>query len=300
MKLHVFDIPDDPAQLPRWLEEHLVGPDLAELVAELSAVHGLRASASLHEVLGGRREEVLSQGLAALPQEALRSFLRQPHLLLELQEIVLTEGGPYWDELSSPALVFRGQLERGRERFQAFLEGEDREEGSERRAVVLRPVVAWYRRPWVVSMATAAAMLVGVGTYHWSRPPADAPLAAAPTGWGWTSPAALPADVPADVYLTRLADAAEEWFKKRPEEPVALATRLAEFRQGCSVLLLAKHEPLAAEDRQWLLERCRLWARKLHNHLVAVEVGRDPLEVRAEADETVNQLIAALRERARG
>lgn len=300
MKLHAFDIPDDPARLSRWLEEQLVGLDLIELVAELSAVHGTSVPASLREVLDGRREDVLSRGLAALPPETLRLFLLQPRLLLELQDLVLMEGGPYWDELGRLSPAFRDQLARGRDRLRAFLEGEDCEEVSERGVLALRPATAWYRRPWVVSLATAAAVLAGVGAYQWSRPPAEVSLATAPTGWGWTRPDALPADVPAEVYLTRLADAAEEWFKKRPDDPVALAARIAEFRQGCSVLLLAKHEPLPAEDRQWLLDRCRLWARKLHNHLVAVEVGRDPGEVRAEADETVHQLIAALRERARG
>ena len=68
-----------------------------------------------------------------------------------------------------------------------------------------------------------------------------------------------------------LPSAASDWFKKRPEEPAAVAKRITEFRQGCSMLILAKHAPLSPEDRQWLVERCRLWARKLDDHLVALE-----------------------------
>ena len=43
----------------------------------------------------------LERGLHALPPHALRQLLRQPHLLLELQELVLSAGSPYWDRLTS-------------------------------------------------------------------------------------------------------------------------------------------------------------------------------------------------------
>ncbi len=39
MTLVMADIPDDPAALPAWLDERLVGLDLGALVAELEAVH---------------------------------------------------------------------------------------------------------------------------------------------------------------------------------------------------------------------------------------------------------------------
>ena len=37
MTLHTLTIPDDPAELPRWLERRLVAPDFGRFVAELSA-----------------------------------------------------------------------------------------------------------------------------------------------------------------------------------------------------------------------------------------------------------------------
>lgn len=98
MKLHTFDIPDDPALLPRWLEQHLMGLDLARLVTELGVLGGARdePSASLAEVLGEQRHGVLHTGLGALAQTQLRRLIRQPQLLLELQRLVLDEGGDYW------------------------------------------------------------------------------------------------------------------------------------------------------------------------------------------------------------
>jgi hypothetical protein len=156
----------------------------------------------------------------------------------------------------------------------------------------------------VVSLATAAAVLLAVYLPGWLAPkpaepggPGPAAVATAPprAGWGWDRPDALPADaLPADVppadYLNRLADAAEEWFKKRPEDAPALARRLNEFRQGCSTLILAQHKPLADMDRPWLAERCRAWATKLDKALSDVESGRDVAQVRAEADETARHI----------
>jgi hypothetical protein len=108
-------------------------------------------------------------------------------------------------------------------------------------------------------------------------------------------------DLPAPAYLERLADSATEWYQERPDDPddpVALARRIGDFRQGCSVLILAEHEPLPAEDRKWLAEKCRAWAAKLDSHLAAVEAGEDPRKVRAGVDETVRNLVEALRQRA--
>jgi hypothetical protein len=299
MNLYALDIPDNSAELPGWLEAHVMGPDLAALVAELSAVHGpaTPATETVREVLGEQLGAVLAGGLGKLPPGTLRQLLQRPRLLLELQQLVATAGGAYWDQIGRRTPELRSRIDRGQRRLQAFLATEEPEH---RQVLSLSTRSAWFRRPWVVSLATAASVLVGVGVYQHNRPPNVVEVVKAPTGWGWNKPEALAENVPADAYLNQLADAAADWFKQRPEQPAAVAKRIAEFRQGCSMLILANHAPLSAEDRQWLVERCQLWARKLTNHLVAIEVGLDPLEVRAQADDTVNQLIAALRKRAQG
>ncbi len=109
---------------------------------------------------------------------------------------------------------------------------------------------------------------------------------------------ALPQDLGPGAYLNRIADAAAEWFNQRPEGPIDLARRLGELRQGCSVLILSPHKPLSAQDRTWLVEKCRAWAAKLDAHLVSLEGGTAAPKVRDEADATVDKLIKALRERA--
>jgi hypothetical protein len=153
---------------------------------------------------------------------------------------------------------------------------------------------SWYRRSWVVSLATAASALVAVIAFDRARDRGS--VAAA--GWGWSRPGALLEGVPRSAYLDQLADAARDWFKKRPADATALARRIGESRQGCSTLIRAEHRPLSAENRDWLVGKCRDWAARLDTHLRAVEAGEAPTKILGEADETVEKLIRALRNRA--
>ena len=158
----------------------------------------------------------------------------------------------------------------------------------------------------LVSLAATAAVVLAILTVsQWpggdqkeNVPPGGG--VASSTGWGWNRPDALPQDLPRDAYLNHLADAAHAWFNKRPDDRAALAQRITEFRQGCTVLLQSPHKPLPAGDRAWLVEKCGAWAAKLGAHLAALESGQDVAKVRGEADETINKLITALRQRARG
>ncbi len=116
--------------------------------------------------------------------------------------------------------------------------------------------------------------------------------------WGWAKPGAIPSAGTAPEYLNHLADSAEEWFKKKPEDASGLAKRIDELRQGCKTLIAADHKPLAAADREWLVERCRKWSADFDKAFAEVEAGRDPAAVRAEVDATVRRIIVALHERA--
>jgi len=202
-----------------------------------------------------------------------------------LQEQILAQGGDRWDRLAREAPD--DLVERGRIRLLAALDAE---------AAPPHPLqIPWHRRPVPVALATAASLLLAVVAFERSRPPAPS----APT-WGWARPGALPSDLSRSAYLARLADDAAQWFRRRPDNPQALALRLNEFRQGCSTLILAEHRPLPDEDRTWLVGKCREWAVKVEAHLRAVEAGAAPTAVLIqEADATVNALIAALRARAR-
>jgi hypothetical protein len=219
--------------------------------------------------------------------------------------------------VAAESAALPGPCARGRERLAAFLNAPgaagSAEAPSQAHRLSLPPRAAhdqeamrpgarvrWYRHPAFVGLATAAAVLLAVRAYdaRYRGSGVVQPPVVAATGWGWAKPDALPQDLTAPAYFNRLADAAQEWFNKQPEDAVTLAQRIGELRQGCSVLIFAEHRPLGAEDRVWLVEKCRSWAAKLDDQRVALEAGGKPEEVRAATDEVVQKLVVALRARA--
>ena len=283
-------IPDTPRELVAWLESHLVGMQLGDLVTELQAVHGEpQDQLTLADVCGGKLPQVLQFGLGSLEMAQLRQLFQHPHLLLDLQDEIVQRGGDHW--LHKPV-----QREE-----QIALASQWKLLNSELNATPASSTVTsepratrrgWLGRSLLAATASAAAAVTGTVLLKDQWLPAPAP------GWGWDKPGALNVSLPPREYLNDIADSAEDWFKKRPETRPDMARRITQFRQGCSTLMLAEHPSLAAADRDWLRERCRVWATKLDGHLAAAEAGEDITTVRAAADETVNKLIKAIRDRA--
>lgn len=319
MELHLLSIPDNADALAAWLEECLLGPDLGEVAAELAAVYDAAPAdaPALEEALAGRLPAVLAHGLRGLPAALLGRLLRHPTLLLDLQERVLTEGGEPWRRPCDSRLL--ETTERGRDRLAVWVHASGNGAGASplpspvttddrpaaaARSVPVRPrATSFWRQTLIASLASAACAVLAVFAFetlaHRETPSVATPAPAAPPrGWGWMNDAALAAAPTAPEHLRQLADAAHEWFNRRPTDAAALGHRLGEFRQGCTQLLLAEHAPLAEPDRAWLRERCRAWAAKLDTHLAALESGAAPATVLPQADDTITRLIQALRTRA--
>lgn len=311
MIARVLDIPDDPADMAAWLDRQLAGADLHEVVAELAAVHGAAAGrrpADADEVsrwLGPALPDVLARGTGGLDRRRMGELLRAPRLLPGLQELVFVEGGDYWRELAeraSPSGLPAFDVERLASRASAPAAAGDADIGPpaidrQREAVIgpgPAPVAAGHGRRnngAAILAALAACLLIGVGVWSWR---AAAPPAAP---WGWNRADALAAAAP-DAYLDRLAAGAAEWSAVQPATEAVLAGRLREMLAGCDRLIAAPHEPLAAADREWLVEKCRAWREKLAGHLAALAESHDVAAVQRDADATVEKLTAALRARA--
>jgi len=312
------DIPDSDEELAGWLSRKLVSAELGEFVAELRVVSDVNGTAqpSLNETLGSQRDEVLAVGLGALPQESLRTLLRHPVLMLELQERVLTEGGEYWSKVLSENEMSGAMLQRGKSRLHEFLDGEAS-------ASVIVPSQPLTQQRWFVAAVTAVAVLLLVLIYnkvtirepdapvHTSiiQLPVDNPITVptenpiidyseiAPPAWGWATANVLPTDGTGEEYFYVLADLAEEWFDERPGDSLGIAKRITEFRQGCSILMLSEHKPLMEADRKWLLRSCRRWADELDAHLADLEdQKKDMRRVRDEMDFTVEIFVDRLRD----
>lgn len=290
MSLVSLDIPDDPATWPNWLERHLVGVHLRELVGELQLLAGPQPvpAPSLEELLGPALPRILEGGLQHLTEQQTRQLLRHPQLLLRLQERVLVEGGNYWQ---SVPLAAAHQLAVARQWNVLQSELDTMTPGA---AAAFPTATHRHRFAWrfVTAVgALAAAVLIAVGLW---------PDRMIQPTWGFDKGGLLTAQVPASEYLQSLTGAAREWFKKTPETPAALERRLREFRHGCDTLIRAPHTQLAAADRDWLVDRCKNWSSKLDGHLADLNSGAKPFsDIRREADATINALIKALEERSR-
>jgi hypothetical protein len=334
--LIAFTIPAEPAELPGWLERRLVAPDFARFIAELRATHPepARTHIPVRLILGDWFSKVLSDGFAGVPVELLRQLLQQPRALFDLQAAVLSEGGHYWDEVAKKADELTAAVNRGKTALEAILgtamrrpapprpaepppqqtspppppyEANPRRDSgafvnslyetksqSARRNRSSRAYRIWA----LASTAIAACLLVAVVVLA-LRDKAPHATQTAAVNWGWAKPDGIPQHkLKPSEYLNSLATTAGEWFDKRPDDAAGLAKRLNEFRTGCSQLILSPHTSLAPVDREWLVEKCRLWAKKLDEHITALETGSEPLKVREAADETIHKLQGALRERA--
>ncbi len=289
MNLRSVEIPDEPAALAGWLQGELAGWRLADLTAELAAVHGATAepTPALADVIGEHADAVLASGLGALPAPALQTLLRHPVLLLELQRWLLEESTPFWVEWFQAGPAREPMLRHTRERLQEWLEQAQRSRATQATIPSRRPALRWLAVPF--AMAAAVAVLVGGYVYMQHANQAGE--------WGWNRPEVF-ANAPAATYLDRLAEAAQQWFDERPETAEGVAERIASMRLGCTRLILAEHASLAPADRAWLRERCRAWSAKFDEQLREIEAGKDPIAVRGQADATVHKLVNALRDRA--
>jgi hypothetical protein len=304
MILEVLDILDDQAVAsPAWLEDELVGPRLGELVAELAALPGAETleGASWQEMLGDHAQAVFDRGLCAIPPELIGRLLARPRLLLDLQESVLLDGGDYWArKLEAPGAL-----------VEAAGRGWPRLAGSLRvHRWLNRPGTRWRRLAPHLAYLTAAAALLLATTIFLMKPadrdsaqiaagatsPAPAPVAA--VGWGWGKEGALPQNAAPRDYFESIAAGARAWSKKRPDDAVALARRLTEFRAGCSALILSDHKPLSPADREWLVRRCRNWAEKIDDQLTALDLAKDVNQTHREMDLLVKKMVDEIRERA--
>ncbi len=269
MKLICVDIPDTHEARARWLEQHLIGVQLRELVSELSAVHSARkTSMTLDTLLAGARNHVLNFGLRPLPKDRIQALLRNPALLYELQDLVMIEGGAYWQNLTPDAKLTQ-RVERSLPIIKKLVVNNSK---------IVRP--NWSRRLVFAGSALAAMLLVALLLVNpWQN-----------RNWGLNKSDVFASNVTHGEYTARLSKAAGEWFDQEPQDRVALAERIADFKRGCEKLLVVEHTPLSSSERAELLKRCKVWIAQLDHLNTDLNAGRNVAEVRADASQIVRKL----------
>ncbi|MGB7325651.1 MAG: hypothetical protein WBD31_12325 [Rubripirellula sp.] len=306
-------IPETRQKQITWLESEMLGTQLHRVAIELASLRNLQTyhgdASDQMSFDADTLVRLRDQGLVALSDVQFTSLLTHPRRLNIIQQDVLVNGGPYWSTVDPPHDL---NLETRIDRIGAFLR-----EGCDEPPLIT-PVHS--RSDWrsnlgwstLASLATAACLLIVFAnmrepteTAQTPKPVAESKVAVAstiPTSWGFEK---FASDIRVDevnlqppldraAYLRELASAAESWSKKRPETSADLASRIGQFRMGCSAILLADHKPLPDSDRAWLRQRCESWASALDRHLAAIESGRPVIEVRDAVDSTVIKIAAAL------
>lgn len=309
MTLHTMTVPDDPSELPRWLERRFMAPDFGRFIAELAAHFPAASGSALPRHAFDRWLQVaMEEGLEPLPSEVLNQLLKCPAALATFQERIVSDGGTYWDEVLERSDDLTGAFERGKQSLKRLMSADSprsdrktvrREEPRAAPSTVAKRAGRGYRIWAIVSSGVAACLAVAIGLLV-LRGPDEPPIPKSQIAWGWGKPSGLAADQskPKD-YLNKLAANVEEWSLHQPSDATGVGTRIAEFRMGCTRLMHSPYGPLAQADKEWLLEHCREWAKLLDGHQQSLDKGADPLTVRAEVDETVRKMAASLREKAK-
>jgi hypothetical protein len=283
MKLLVHDIPESAEQLAPWLEQQLIGLDLRDLVAELSAFLGDQPNPKpLETVLAGQLERVMAGGLRGLPERSLRGLLQNPQRLLDLQDRVLREGSDYWNRVDQTD-DHKAAVNDGWERLQTATGA-----GAPRAAVATPSGMPGWTR--ALGVLLAAGVLIAVTVFF--QP--------ASTRWGFERPGLLTASQPTPTYFRSLATAVEEdWTPQRTQTRDKLLTSLKEFRHACDTLLADPLAHLPEKDRTFLKDRCLKWRDRIDGHIADLEQNRKPVDdVRLDADATVKKLTTVLRDEA--
>lgn len=296
MTLHALAIPDDPADLARWLEGQLVSLDFGRFLAELTAFFPSSGPQPPRDVFDRWLPVALADGLDPVPADVLGQLLRHPAALAEFQERIVTDGGAYWDDVTERSEDLSRPFADGKRALDRILAAEPAAGPS---AVAKRTAGRGYKAWALTATAVAACLAVAVGILAFGDPEPP-PVMKSQIAWGWGKPSGLANEHtnPKD-YLNKLAANAEEWEQYRPTDAEGVGTRIAELRIGCTRLMHSSYGSLGPADKAWLLDRCRAWAKAFDGHQQALDGGAEPLKVRADMDETVRSITTTLRDRAK-
>ena len=283
MTILITTIPDDPKEWAGWLEQHLVGLSLRDLIDELRLLPG-STSTPLSSLLNEKHlSEVRISGLSALNVNQIRSLFGSPESLLELQEDILFNGGQYWSSLPT-AVDLKQATERVRLTLTNAIPQDERTTLPPERQPGGRS-----RGKFLIAIVSTAAILL-IGVFTWRMQPAG-------SGSVLGTPGLLASDVnSSSEYLNRIAEAGNEWFEQNPRDSDELVRLLKNVSSDCQILIDADHKLLSPAERNWFVGKCENWKREFDATLASLQSGRLTFEAaRAESDKTMMKLVNVLR-----
>jgi hypothetical protein len=297
-----LELPEDQSLWATWLDHQVVGPDLRLLVRQWELLAGVSSELSsersseesweqrLVSQFTDQLPKILANGLGALSNDELQRFLRQPRLLLALQEQVFMSGGPYWERLSRSEMhldettrsssklrttVRELAQSDGTKEIQAEVSSSfEKTSTQQSNRILLRTVLM---------LATlAASALIAVFLMQ-------------PRNQGsfFDRTGLVVSSLEGREFTKSLAVAIrEDWDADSPD--AEFRNQLRSLRDSCERLLVADLHQLSPAVALDLKTRCRKWQTSFSEMLGALDTGRPVSEVRQEANQVVDRLVRVL------
>lgn len=284
MTIFITTIPDDPKEWAGWLEQHLVGLRLRDLIDELRLLPGSE-STPLNGLLGQEQLlQIRQRGLAVLSANQVRALLGSPKSLLELQEDISLHGDDYWASLPTSVEV-QNATDRVKKRL-----GESPIPAERAAVPAAKPETKHSSRSLLIALTSVAALLL-FGFLKWQMQPHA-------SGSILGQPGLLANDVNSSAeYLNRIANAGSEWFDQQPRTSAELVMLLKNVSNDCQILIDADHLRLTPNERDWFVGKCENWKGEFDTTLASLQSGLLTFEVaKAEADKTMMKLVNVVRE----
>jgi hypothetical protein len=297
-----LELPEDQSLWATWLDHQVVGPDLRLLVRQWELLAGVSSELSsersseesweqrLVSQFTDQLPKILANGLGALSNDELQRFLRQPRLLLALQEQVFMSGGPYWERLSRSEMHL-DETTRSSSKLRTTVRELAQSDGTkENQAEVSSSFEKTSTQQsnrillrTVLMLATlAASALIAVFLMQ-------------PRNQGsfFDRTGLVVSSLEGREFTKSLAVAIrEDWDADSPD--AEFRNQLRSLRDSCERLLVADLHQLSPAVALDLKTRCRKWQTSFSEMLDVLETGRPVSEVRQEANQVVDRLVRVL------
>lgn len=306
-----LEIPDDRSRWAIWLDRQVVGPNLRLLVRQWELLSGitaeLRPGESWDQILetsfSNQLPDILSGGLTTLSMDDLQRLMRQPRLLLALQEQVFLRGGNYWETLarseehsqasdrcsSQVVAMLRNVAETNPDVLPSHtIETTGFGTANEYRSVAHKsssPKTVSSRKALRTVMYLAALAASIVFAVFMIQPKSQPRF--------FDRAGLLVSSLEGQEFTQSLARAIREDWKPDSSDQEFLS-QLRAVRDSCERLVAADLHQLPPAIGQDLKTRCRKWQASFSEMLDGLDTGRPVSEVRQEANQLVDRLVNVL------
>lgn len=306
-------LPDERVKWGAWLEQQLIGTELKKTIEQLIVLGGNNPAAiSLEDWLGNDRSLVLQSGIQKnFSQARIESLVRNPTLLLDLQELVLLDGGEYWLRVSMsrpqqdnadfiiknmvsqlaqrhPPTSVQANILSDQDLVNKQASTSDKQIVRANATAVNKNRASWWI--WAGIAATAAAIMLIVFN----------PLTLSQESKFFAAAELQSSVATPQLALQRMAQRVQTDWANGLQDPKALKQQLVSFRNSCDYLidgpLVKSLDGLPAETISDVRQRCSNWKKKSSELIAAIDSGKPVVDIQRDADKMIETLTNKLRE----